>query len=345
MWIVLIGMIVAPTLALLPFEQSLLDKSTRFAHASDSQEETYYWLSNRKALFLRYVPKSNHFQAVQVDSDGGKETLLTAFNTKFSARMPATLMHMHYGDGPGAPSEIVHLPPNSALSPDGQWLLWPGGRQGWITATLDGSRQVLGPKWVQAYALWMPDSRRWVELQQVYRNDAYKFTYAVIHSLDHPQGVRKVRISSLADGMVAGISRSSQVVVHTDDRQQEASSHADFAEIGLDSKAASARKYRIRLPHEARLWEVVMSPQGDRLAWLLSRNRESKGLPDMYSLWVSDLKGGHMREIGHVEAQSEKTTSSPTGDRTHAPQTVRWTPGGKRLSFLYKDALYTVPVG
>ena len=48
------------------------------------------------------------------------------------------------------------------------------------------------------------------------------------------------------------------------------------------------------------------------------------------SLWVSNLDGSRMKELGYVKGIA------------FIPS-LRWLPDGKRMSFIYDKALYTVP--
>jgi hypothetical protein len=54
-------------------------------------------------------------------------------------------------------------------------------------------------------------------------------------------------------------------------------------------------------------------------------------------LWISGNDGQALREIGHVDAKLG-------GDERGALQDLTWLSDGKRLSFRYNGALWTVPV-
>jgi hypothetical protein len=57
-------------------------------------------------------------------------------------------------------------------------------------------------------------------------------------------------------------------------------------------------------------------------------------------LWVSDLDGRNLREIGHLALHPAANSDTDGPD----PEDVQWLPDGKRLSFLYKQALWIVPI-
>src|SRR5258708_3837066 len=54
---------------------SLMQKSHRTAAASDSLDESYFWLDGHTLLFLRRAPGKTVFRAVLVDALTGRETL------------------------------------------------------------------------------------------------------------------------------------------------------------------------------------------------------------------------------------------------------------------------------
>jgi hypothetical protein len=52
-------------------------------------------------------------------------------------------------------------------------------------------------------------------------------------------------------------------------------------------------------------------------------------------LWVSRLNSTGMTEIGHQLALPETQDEDDIGG-------LQWLPGGKKISFIYRDTLYTV---
>jgi len=92
--------------------------------------------------------------------------------------------------------------------------------------------------------------------------------------------------------------------------------------------------------------QVVLSPHADRVAWVFHQRYLSPllvlskrvGLPfnaeaiEETTIYVSRIDGTEMREIG--------TAPSPT-DASQDVE-IKWMPSGKRLSFVYKNVLYTI---
>jgi hypothetical protein len=90
----------------------------------------------------------------------------------------------------------------------------------------------------------------------------------------------------------------------------------------------------IPLPPDTALQEMVISPQGDRIAWHLSTKTQGVWVE---SLWVSRIDGTQMHEIGSGDLEGGKKPQIISGN-------MKWVPGEKRLSFRDQHTLYTVPV-
>jgi hypothetical protein len=120
----------------------------------------------------------------------------------------------------------------------------------------------------------------------------------------------------------------------------------DFCELDLASGAAP-RKWTVHLPEEWIIKQVVFSPRADHVAWVFHQHYISPllthlkrlGLPirakpvEETMIYVSRNDGTEMREIG----------IAPTPEEADQDVEVTWLPGGKRLSFVYKNVLYTIP--
>lgn len=82
---------------------------------------------------------------------------------------------------------------------------------------------------------------------------------------------------------------------------------------------------------------ILVSCAGDRLAWIAPLER-----PHRVELRVSRLDGSDLQCVGQIitgpmpTRMTEPAPASPFG--------LRWSPDDKRISFLYKGELYTVPV-
>lgn len=62
----------------------------------------------------------------------------------------------------------------------------------------------------------------------------------------------------------------------------------------------------------------------------------AKSQPIM-SLWICNTNGSRMQQIGYQDLKGPESAGAK-------PCSLRWLPGGKRLSFLCQKTLWTVPV-
>jgi hypothetical protein len=86
-------------------------------------------------------------------------------------------------------------------------------------------------------------------------------------------------------------------------------------------------------PKGVQIQNKVYSVEGRRIAW---RYIYGKYPNERDSLWVSEFDGGNMHEVGSLPF-----------DHFPKEQTwiekIQWLPGGKQISFIYRNWLYTVP--
>ena len=132
---------------------------------------------------------------------------------------------------------------------------------------------------------------------------------------------------------------------------------ASLIELSLDERPKVIRTYSPANPHHADMGVLALSPRGDRLLWgMLCAEKPSAlevrlhrflpGLRGEASVvergWVSHLDGSDMKEIGYY------TIPGATSSKAFANEPwildPKWTPDGKRISFLFKDRIMTVPV-
>ena len=85
----------------------------------------------------------------------------------------------------------------------------------------------------------------------------------------------------------------------------------------------------------------MLSPKGDRIAWITEDERVPNWNDREYFLWISNKRGGEATLVGRTKGLTEMADS---GERWHWPQELRWTPSGSQLSFRYRNAVWTVPV-
>jgi hypothetical protein len=128
-------------------------------------------------------------------------------------------------------------------------------------------------------------------------------------------------------------------------------------EISLSQCPKIVRTFAPAVPSGAGIGIIALSPRGDRLFWsALCANRPSPlqvRLHRYFSFvpgdttvvekgWVSRLDGSGMKELGYYEIPpGTPGVANPAGP----PWIIdpKWTPDGKRIGFVYKDRLMTIP--
>jgi hypothetical protein len=107
----------------------------------------------------------------------------------------------------------------------------------------------------------------------------------------------------------------------------------------------------VALPRHDQLYDVVLSPAGDRVAWEMQVSYVPPLLAELHrlmpafkvrpkvlvSLWISKSDGTAMHEIARTEEQADPS------DWARKIHDIHWLPDEKSLSFTYDNALWTVP--
>ena len=322
-------------------QKDLISHATRITTTA-GWNQTYggYFWESPQTLFVAYSQGRNGLRTVRRNLTTGTETELTALNSQLN----------------GMRSSLN----NWRLSPNGKWLVFQrtrliqnGRRNEWVATTLDGSQQRTWAVHGGESPLWYQDSHGWVEVAF----DKHSKMRVGIHVLEgkDPEPVPVQGTISWA----MGLNTEGQVVVMTpnpmvNSRFPLSSSPPAFRQANLvefDRFALNnspSQQTLISLPPDAsRIYEAEFSPKGDYLAYLvrasslspiqrfLSRVWPFYRLPNTQTcaLWISRTDGKEMHKIGSVEA-------APNAGQM---QSLLWTLDSKRLSFLYNNALYTVP--
>jgi hypothetical protein len=267
---------------------------------------------------------------------------------RLNGRTASTVMSFAAADPVGGEDQ-------GAVSPDGKWSLWTGENQYVVASTAGGSeyrhRLAAAPKrpfnqcgnayMVTSETAWLRDSRRWVDV----RTDAKDRHTLTVHALDGRE-LKRVRLKNLAYApYVLGATADDRVILW--------SGGAALHTVDLREKSPGVRPMTAVAPRIGGVLDVALSPQGDRLLWRTMDNvynhkpkvvewlMERAGLdpcPPLHVLWTSGLDGSKMREIGRVSIRSNLVCDAASISN------YRWTPDGSRVSYIYDDALWTVPV-
>jgi hypothetical protein len=327
-----------PETASAPAPPALTDLAHQTAAVTVGLDEQYFWRDDHTLLFLRHIPDHTVFHAVLVDAATGQQTLPDEFNAKHSASMPGRRMIVTIQ---GSPKRETHyIPPVAALSPDQKWLLWrnnASNHSSWVAATLEGQQEWMhsNPKEISNHPFWMPDSLHWVELVSRYVDDHYEIPLAQEYRLGEATPVRTIDIRGLQDGLFVGLRQDGMVMLHHHRHSmREPVRQIDLSLVGLAGETAVAQSLSIPIPVAYMAMDVTLSPQGDRLAWILLQGGER---PWLYTLTIADADGAHARSIATAEEVRSREYFS-------CPNALRWLPDGKQVSFDYNGAIHTIAV-
>jgi len=261
------------------------------------------------------------------------------------------------------------------ISPDCKKALWEDGTSV-QSLSLDASSPISMaplPKefWTTAsQPLWMPDSKRWIQLCA-----GSQGLVAVVHAEGKTSPHQEINIGypkgtsggyDLLRTHLIGVTQTGSVLAtHAEASRYpspQISRHIRLFEFSLDPIKPNVREYTIELPRSGERFEsdfalasdeeIELSPQGDRLAWLVNR-RVDFPAPDWLSRWlprtsvtprfytelrVTNLDGTHVKTIGSIERKPNN------GNRPEArPFRIHWLPAGRHISFIYDGALWAVP--
>jgi hypothetical protein len=235
-----------------------------------------------------------------------------------------------------------------ALSPNGNTLLAailrPSGRRlGCIQ--LDGSAP---DHWLEvdpADCIWL-DSGRFLTVSGNFPKDVTldEYTRYGVKSASH-RVTDLVGPSLYSAAPIAGVSKGRALGISGEIYFDGAKDKTLF-EINTGEDAAAV-SFTASLPEKASVSGMSLSPQGDRIAWLLQTRpdyntgwygrllkRVGAANPKKASvgIWVSNAKGQDFTCLGHIDMHYQGLPGFT--------ESLQWTPNGARLSFLFKNQMY-----
>ena len=222
------------------------------------------------------------------------------------------------------------------VSPDGKWVLWtdPWTSGSVFTAPIDGAKMLTWHlRTVMLTQAWCDDSHHWLLYPSMgvgQKPHAYDTDEPGMDNvLPVPADLRYLDILAVvSDEMIfAGSVYGAHDWMHV--------SGAKFPfELTCWSlhKAAPLKTWTIRLPDEPT--DVVVNPVAGRVAWTL----EPDGGGYTTAIFVSNIDGTRLHEIGGINGALHGRNI------TIDLSSIRWLPGGKRISFTHGGALWVVPV-
>ena len=249
-----------------------------------------------------------------------------------------------------------------SISRDCNELLWNDSLslQGNPIATAFNFKKTVSWKrpWNTLGMTWMPDSKRWLTVTRPQgRNDGMSECLA-IYSLD---GAPPSEVPLTGLGVtcgIAGFAADNKVLISDrPDGRFDVHEYVDghrpdrpYMLHVLDlqaTPAGSSTELPVHVPQmdAAQDGSMQVSPQGDHILWWFrsfnhsfnwsALRRFMPWLPSPVSsyvtVFVSDIHGDHLREIGRLDEKGRSMLSMP-----------KWCPDGHHISFTWDDKLYRV---
>lgn len=322
---------------MLRHEPSLLDHARKVVmpQSLSNTNNSYFWLNDNEFLYLMPMQKAGANQVM-------RRNILT-----------------------GADSVQGDLPSGGVLlSPNGQWALtYKDSRVGSVFTVerTDGSRKLLyrSPGQGLPNLAWMPDDSGLVELLAPFPENGKMHPGLLrAYSLDAAVPIASNTVEEDSPFLSLLGALPDHHVLATDDfpmfyenGKLFISDKVRMLDFSLERDSV-ARHYTISRPPNALDREAVLSPQGDRIAWLYGIVHIPLGYNKLQSLytmlhirlsytaaiWISKLDGSSLHELGSIPLKGNM------GDTTNPPPShLRWTTNGNNLSFLYQNNLYIIP--
>lgn len=326
-----------------PRERLLLERATPVIKTEDfhlGERFNYgldvHWLSNDEILFSRFEGPQKHDRVIYRRN----------VKTGHEQRLPELTKAIDELGGEVIDAENV--------SPDGRWLLRSARWQDCLLAEVDGLRHTIYPSITgddYRSLIWTADSRYWLE---IYVNGGTAHN-VIWHDTQNPKLSRKLPFSGKEQyyGSIERILSSQQAVSIIRPENEEKPPKVTVSEMSLEGKVI--REYPVAVPQGSNEFQTQVSPNGDRIAWqVTSYNLDTRPrwvqrffpfVPrrneDITELWISNLDGSDMRNLGHIITPRPETSE----ETIPYMDSLKWLPDGKSLSFEYKDQLWTVPAG
>jgi hypothetical protein len=314
-----------------PRERLLIDRATKAADARRWQHNAYFWLSDHELLLFKKRPddpiKPVRFN-LMTQQEEPVDPLYAALKREASGLTGGRWLHMQN------------------VSPDGKWLLCKGGQAFGppiAACSLEGKATVRsGIEGLWGH--WLVDSSGWLEQAAIHPHEVIKFQPV-------RGSVRAIHLSGLPEVFdLIGCQEDGTVLLYSSaDMQRDPANRGRLRWYAAPASGGPVRSFNGAIPTWVREFNPYVSPRGTHILWvffpfeppraatLVGRIRGWLGLRrknQPVGYWVSRADGSNMHELGNV---FEEFGYAPT-------DSLRWTPDESHISFIYKNALYTVPV-
>jgi hypothetical protein len=263
------------------------------------------------------------------------------------------------------------------VSPNGRWAAWEnfdysrgmggGAFCGHLFASLDGKHCA---DWnldrhARRVGIWLNDSTHWAT--QVANLKDLTLDRIVVGTVNTPEQMQTYNLPkscSLRNGdltlLYGDCIGESSLRFLAWKPQTTSIASLSLVEAKLGQGAYEDRKWAIDSGDRGQIMNVVVSPEGQRIAWVVWTERQ----PPIYNIlrrilridalrpksvatiWVSKLDGTDRHEIGWIDVGPVLPTPNviPSQQPDRLPQQLAWTPDGKDLSYIVDDNLWMVSV-
>lgn len=337
---------------------SLVDVSSRIYNLVTPELYTYQWGPNNRLIYIH--------------SDVGIWTpMLLDIHTNTRIRLEALAIPMTtnanspFADEP-LPGGYTGIDCNYAVSSDGRWLLWPVGScyaVGWqacslkgkdvrpvFTAPLNGNEQTM---------TCIQNRNQWLCLA-FHADQRY---HALLQDYGSHNKPLDIPINWPVGHVVLGCTTDYHLITTESGFEQKAEEDLTAIKIYeamLMDRGHASVMHTIGFPVKATVLEATLSPSGKQVAWLL-KYHDTVGASAVtrllfshilhvntakFAIWISDITGKHVHEVGQVEDRGaippeiDLTDTKPSFLGT--PRFIRWQTDGQHISYMYHDALYSV---
>jgi hypothetical protein len=356
--VVLVMVIAVLCVRLWPHDRSLLSHATRIMPMPEGC--FYHWLSDHTVLVLENDLTEDNMYERQVDH-------IFIHDITTGVRNDCPILTRLFQATEGRAYSV-------SVSPDGQRLLWisllpvPNRKPGepdytfWVTcATIDGkllSKVRIGHipnshKFLPDDVGWMADGQRWWELIPDPSKNNTGSDKLCVHTLDSPPNTVLLPFPADHDLRAFNDLRFTEphALMYTAFADTDHAAEVDAYHIG--SKIEWVRSLTLPKPPSEKdaYIELRFSASADQVCWLVAQREPAPMLakwlhgivPSMSAdqrkvagVFVGDLNGRYLSEVGITERVAP--------DYEVPLDQLAWTPDGHRISFIFKNVLYTVPI-
>lgn len=318
----------------------LLSRSTCVLDAKDLDCE---WISDTEVLTFR--PQiAPTFRAIDIRTKSGRT--LSELTHGFAATYAIT------SDGLSPNKRWIHAE-GLRVSATNEFFGLAGARRSYpedrpskdeMAVPMEGPRSEMSA----VTSAWSFDSRAWMSL-----NRYGGFLWFREFTVEGPKSNRQFSIKASSESSELGMVRELQnrhVLVQELRVSPIPARSFRLIEYDLNNRRLFAI-HSITLPFTAEIGASALSPAGDQVAFVLTNRTVASGpialiysllrrTPDpVMSLWVARLDGTGLRSLGSETLRPDRVTGTEYG-----LWGLKWLPGGKRVSFSFRDSLWTAPV-